>query len=66
MMPDPVVTRLSQPPPRISALGQQVVEEIAARCAVDVNIVLRAMLTVALHHQRELQEAITTFAEIGC
>lgn len=56
------VTRLPLSPPRVS---QEVVEEIAARCSVDPNIVLQAMLTVALHHQRELQEAILALAEIS-
>lgn len=52
---DRVVVSMSQ---RISSLGNEVVREIADRLKVDPKIVLRAMLNVALHHQRELTEAI--------
>jgi predicted regulator of amino acid metabolism with ACT domain len=50
--------------PRITNLGNRVVSEIAERCGVDRTVVMRAMMTVSLHHQRELMETIDHLRDI--
>lgn len=52
------MTAVSSIAPRISNLGNRVVCEIAERCGVDRMVVMRSMMTVSLHHQRELMETI--------
>lgn len=52
-------------PPRISKFGSDVVTDIAARLGVDHRVVMRAMLTVALHHQKELENTIKRLTDAG-
>lgn len=49
---------------RLSQLGSHVISDIAARLDVEPKVVLRAMLTVALHHQGELLTAIDQYREL--
>lgn len=46
---------------RIPSLGRDVVCEIAARLNADERVVMRAMMAVALHHQKELAQAVAEF-----
>lgn len=49
---------------RLSQLGSAVVSDISARMDVDPKVVLRALLTVALHHQGELRKSIEEFRSL--
>lgn len=49
---------------RLSQLGSHVISDIAARLDVEPKVVLRAMLTVALHHQGELVKAVEEFRDL--
>jgi hypothetical protein len=49
---------------RLSQLGTHVVSDIAARLDVEPKVVLRAMLSVALHHQGELRKAIEQYKDL--